>query len=410
MSLAARFQTALAGLEAPHARLGLAVSGGSDSMALLHLSVPWASATGIHLRVATVNHHLRPGSTSEARDVAQACAALGVPHEILDWTDRSQGNLQDAARQARKALLSDWAQRTKLDAVLTGHTLTDQAETVLMRLARGSGVDGLAGIAPESRDHHTRWVRPLLGIERGELRDWLQAVDVHWQDDPSNDDTRFDRVRARHMAAHLGDLGLTTPRLGALADHMRRARTVLDDAMATLAQKAVTQSAGDVLFDRCALENAAAETRARLLAHGMMWVSGNPYRPRFSALGSIAETLTDATLHGTILRRDGAMLRLSREPKAVANITSGIDDIWDGRWRLVGPSRPGLHIAALGPAGLDLCKKSQETKDLAHILAATPAVWNGDALLAAPLAGAANGWKAQLVPGRDDFHQSLPSH
>ena len=142
--------------------MGIAVSGGGDSVALMHMVAEWAR--GRRIMVATVDHGLRPESAAEARQVSRAARALGLPHATLLWQRGTEtGNLMANARDARLRLLSGWAQRNNLSAVALGHTADDQAETLLMRLARGSGIDGLASMA-EWRDRFgIRWLRPMLG-------------------------------------------------------------------------------------------------------------------------------------------------------------------------------------------------------------------------------------------------------
>ncbi|WP_114967069.1 tRNA lysidine(34) synthetase TilS, partial [Alkalilacustris brevis] len=178
--------------------LGVAVSGGGDSVALLLLVADWAAARGVRLRAVTVDHGLREGAAQEAEAVARLCAELGIGHDILRWQGwDGQGNLQDAARRARQGLIAGWARDHGLAAVALGHTRDDQAETVLMRLARGAGVDGLSGMAPLRLAVGLAWLRPLLDVGRAELRALLRARGVPWAEDPSNEDARFQRVRAR---------------------------------------------------------------------------------------------------------------------------------------------------------------------------------------------------------------------
>src|SRR5690606_22697748 len=163
------------------------------------LAAQWSRGHTVQLHCVTVNHGLRPDAAAEAAMVASASATLAIPHHTLHWTgwDR-QGNLQDAARRARSALIRDWAMAHDISLILLGHTADDQAETVLMRLARGSGVDGLAGMSVH-RGGTPAILRPLLGLHRQTLRDWLSAQGVTWADDPSNDDSRYDRIKARQM-------------------------------------------------------------------------------------------------------------------------------------------------------------------------------------------------------------------
>jgi len=186
---------AAAGIAAlPPGPLGVAISGGGDSTALLLL----LHAARRAVLAVTVDHGLRPESAAEAAAVGALCAARGIPHDTLVWAEGPEsGNLQARARQARRRLIADWARGRGIGDVALGHTLDDQAETVLLRLARGSGVDGLAAMAAVAEGDGVRWHRPLLGIGRGALRDWLRGEGVAWIDDPSNEDPRFDRVRVR---------------------------------------------------------------------------------------------------------------------------------------------------------------------------------------------------------------------
>ena len=180
-------------------KLGLAVSGGGDSLALLLLA--HAALRG-RVEAATVDHGLRPESAGEAAFVATCCRDLGVPHQVLRVTV-GKGNLQDRARAARYAALGEWCEERGLAALATAHQLDDQVETLLMRVNRGSGLSGLAAIrAVQSLpDVPVPLVRPLLGWRRAELA--CLVADMGWEavDDPSNHSDAFDRVRVRKALA-----------------------------------------------------------------------------------------------------------------------------------------------------------------------------------------------------------------
>jgi tRNA(Ile)-lysidine synthase len=180
-------------------RIGLAVSGGPDSVALLLLAD--AAFPGM-VEAATVDHGLRPESADEAMLVARHCADLGVPHAVLP-VQVAAGNLQDRARAARYAALGEWLEERGLEALLTAHQLDDQAETLLMRLNRGSGVRGLASIRGRTGipGHPAPLLRPLLGWRRAELAAVVERAGLEAAVDPSNDDERFDRVRIRQELA-----------------------------------------------------------------------------------------------------------------------------------------------------------------------------------------------------------------
>ena len=175
----------------------LAVSGGADSIAMLHLAASWAHDQGRsapRLSVATVDHGLRPGSAAEARAVATIAAQLGLAHSTLTWTGAKPARgIQAAARTARYRLLAGHERAHRIDAVAVAHTLDDQAETLLMRLARGSGVDGLAAMQLQASIEGVAVLRPLLGIARARLRATLRQQGATWIDDPTNARPEFER-------------------------------------------------------------------------------------------------------------------------------------------------------------------------------------------------------------------------
>lgn len=398
----------------PPARLGVAVSGGSDSLALLLLLAGWAGQGGPEILAVTVDHGLRPEAAAEAATVARRCAALGIAHTVLRWQGwDGRGNLPAEARAARYRLIAAWARDRGIGQVALGHTADDQAETVLMRLGRGSGVDGLSGMETRRDSQGIIWVRPLLGQTRQALRDWLLARGESWVDDPTNDDPTYDRVRTRRALQALAGLGIDREGLIATAERMWRARAVLDQAAADLAGRAARIGAGDVILDRAAFATAAEETRQRLFAHALNWVSGADYRPRFAALEAgleRAEAGKRVTLHGCLVMPRAATLRVTREPAAVAGTVAPAGALWDGRWRLEGPAATGAEIRALGEAGLVQCPDWRATRLPRPTLLASPALWRDGQLLAAPLAGKGNGWVAILTRKPEEFVLSLFVH
>lgn len=302
---------------------GLAVSGGGDSMAMLHLVAPWAVENGIPVSVATVDHGLRPEASAEAAFVAGECAALGLDHAVLRWTGwDGRGNLQAAARMARRRLLAEWANERGCDAVLLGHTRDDVAETVLLRLARGSGVDGLAWMANDWRDGGIRWLRVLTDVTREDLRGYLRRHSHAWVEDPSNADLRFDRVRARAMMDSLATLGLTRERLLRTAAHMAAAQRTLRLEARRVAAEMIRQDGSDLLLSRALLERrlGVEDTPGRLLTAALQWVGGREHRPRFDALlrvGTLLRAGRTATLAGCLIVSEGDWVRISREARTV---------------------------------------------------------------------------------------------
>lgn len=411
-ALAGLVRAGLAGREG--STIGIAVSGGGDSTALLLLLDDWRREGGPELAAVTVDHGLRPEAAAEAEGVAGLCARLGVPHEILRWRWDGRGNLADAARRGRRRLIAAWAAERGIGAVALGHTADDQAETLLMRLARGSGVDGLAAMAAMRRAEGIAWLRPLLAARRADLRRFLAGRGTGWAEDPTNADPAYDRVRARAALAALEPLGLTVEGLCATADRMGLAREVLERAAAALARQAVTADRGDVLIAQDALAAAPEETRLRLMAGMLMWVSGDAYRPRLEALRGLMGALAAGragTLSGCHVGVARGRIRVSREAKAVAAAVARPGELWDGRWLLRGPFGPGMEVRALGEAGLAACPGWRAAGLPRRSLVASPAVWAGERLVAAPLAGAGGGgWTAELGAGRDDPINSLVTH
>lgn len=377
------------------APVGLAVSGGGDSVALLHL----AAATGGQISVASVDHGLRSESPAECEMVADISAGYGFAHQTLRWTgwDR-RGNLQDQARQARYALLGAWAQANRIADVALGHTADDQAETMIMALARGAGVDGLAGMAATTSRDGLRYHRPLLHVTRAALRDELAARGHIWCDDPSNDDPSYARIRVRQAAGLLAQLGLTPQALGQVARNMATAAAALDGQTVDLARACLLHQKGDVLVT-LPLRTLSQEQARRLVLAAMGQVNRQLTAPRRDEQLRLLQGLLDgqgATLGGCLMTFEGPVLRLSREPKAVADLKAPTTALWDGRWRLSGPHAADLAVRALG-AGIDLCPDWRDSGLPRRSLQATPAVWRDDVLVSAPLAGLAAGWIAQIV-------------
>lgn len=388
--------------------LGVAVSGGSDSLALLTLLDDWRRAGGPALCAVTVNHGLRAEAAAEAAAVARHCAALGVAHTTLCWSGwDGRGNLPDRARRARYALMADWARAAGVGCIALGHTLDDQAETFLMRLARAAGVDGLAAMAPRFDRRGVGFARPALGLRREDLRAVLRARGIGWAEDPFNGDPAYERARARQALAAMAPLGLSAPALAAVAGNLADARAALDVQVAGAAAAIARVEGGDVVIDRAGLSALAPEIARRLLREALMWIGGGEYPPRGAALERALEAAragNGLTLRGCRLIARRASLRITREERAVAGHAVAPGELWDGRWRLCGPNIPGATVAALGEAGRRQCRGRGAGALPAASLPATPAVWHGAELVSAPLAGLENGWRAELVPRpRHDF-------
>jgi tRNA(Ile)-lysidine synthase len=274
-------------------KVGVAVSGGPDSLALLLLA---AAAYPGQVEVATVDHRLRRESRDEAGLVASACRSLGIPHTILtlDWPDPPGGNIQARAREGRYHVLSNWALDRRIPFLATGHHLDDQAETILLRIARGSGVSGLAGTRPKKllafrprldqnvADDMVHVVRPLLGWSRDELASLLAGTDLKPIDDPSNSDERFDRTRVRALLARNSDL--SPRRLAETASHLAEAEEALKWAALQLAgERLEYRQDGSVTL---LVTDLPRELQRRLLLNGFSYFAASdpPAGPKLSRL------------------------------------------------------------------------------------------------------------------------------
>ncbi|PPB80612.1 tRNA(Ile)-lysidine synthase [Albidovulum inexpectatum] len=393
-------------------RLGIAVSGGGDSLALLLAAVDWARERGAELRAVTVDHALRPESRHEAEQVARICAGLDVAHDLLTWNHGAiRGNLQQAAREARYALIAGWARANGVQAVALGHTATDQAETLLMGLSRAAGIDGLSGMRPAWEEAGVLWLRPFLTVTRQDLRAFLRQRGQDWVDDPSNEDARFARVRARQILNALQPLGISEASLARVAENLARAREVVVRTTARAAADILTERAGALFFHRRALIELPSEVTRRILSSALMWLSGASYPPRAAEIERLTVAIADggaATLAGCrvapMAPNDIGDMLVARELRVLSGqvqaLEPGWEGAWDRRWRLKAPDGAdvsGLRVRAVGPEGLRQCPEWRDTGLPRAALIVTPAVWRKEHLVAAPVAGRPAGWTAEIV-------------
>lgn len=338
--------SAIEGLSA----VGLAVSGGPDSTALMHLYARWqANATAPRAMVITIDHGLRPDSAGEAKAVAAAAGRLGFPCEVLRWQGPKPATaIQEAARDERRRLLSEAAKAHGLAAVLTAHTEDDQAETLLMRLARGSGLDGLAGIPERSVFDGVDFLRPLLGIPKARLVATLEAGGIAYVSDPSNSHPRFERSRLRSAAPALEALGLTANSLALSARRLSRARRALEALTDRFASEAVELSElGAATLDLNRFAAMPEEIAVRLAQRLVAAIGGEDAPARLAKIEELASWLARAegggrTLGRTAIRvasgplgRRAIFLReTGRTLPAMRRLMPGDCLDWDGRFRI----------------------------------------------------------------------------
>lgn len=301
-------------------RVILAVSGGADSTALLLLARQWQAGLphGPQLVAATVDHGLRPGSRAEAAAAGALARRLGVAHELLAWSGaKPSTGIEAAARHARYRLLAELARQVDAAAIATAHTLDDQAETVLMRLAAGSGPAGLAGMRPHEVRHGVVVLRPFLGVRKRRLIATLARDGVGWAEDPMNADPQFARPRLRAAAAALAREGLTPERVARLAERLARYERVVE-AAARAARETLIDPRHPGRFDGRALIAAPEELVLRLFAAEI--AAGGPgcaaQRPlRLQRLEALWRDLHGAIAAGRTARRTlaGAIFAVERD-------------------------------------------------------------------------------------------------
>ena len=211
--------------------LVLAVSGGPDSLALMWLAARWRRALtrGPRLIAVTVDHGLRPEAAREARDVKRLARTLDLPHRTMRWNGaKPKTGLPAAARTARYRLLVQAARANGATHILTAHTRDDQAETLLMRMLRGSGIAGLAAMARETEREGLMLARPLLDISKSQLVATLGKAKIAFADDPTNRDQSFTRPRLRALMPALAEEGGDSRNLARLATRLARANAAIE--------------------------------------------------------------------------------------------------------------------------------------------------------------------------------------
>ncbi len=308
--------------------LVLAVSGGPDSTALLWLAARWRAArkSGPDLLAVTVDHGLRKEAAAEARAVKALSLKLGVAHRTLRWTgDKPTAGLPQAARDARYRLLAGAAAKARASTLLTAHTLDDQAETVLLRLLRGSGPAGLQAMAAASPCPGAPSLvlaRPLLDVPKARLIATLQKAGIGFASDPTNLDPHYTRPRLRALMPQLEREGLSAGRLALLARRLRRVETALNAAIAEARTRLVRGTWGEgstIVLDRTAFEALPDEIAIRLLGQAIAQV-GSEGLVELGKLESLHAALGTArgafrrSLAGALVTRAAAELLIEKAP------------------------------------------------------------------------------------------------
>lgn len=348
----------------------VALSGGGDSVALLHLLCEQLGPA--RLRAAVVDHKLREGSAADAQYAADIAAKLGVDTRVLELTWPEAANrAHETARRLRYAALCDEARRVGARVIVTGHTRDDQAETVILRASRGSGMRGLAGMrafapAPLWPEGRELWLaRPLLGARRSELRAYLRAARAEWIEDPANENPIYARVRARAALADLDGEGLDPMRFAALAERLQPYAQSVDAGAVALIAAAARFEADEIVVDR-GRWSGAEMVRQRALDALIMAASGGERGAAPAQLESLSAALAQpdfagATLAGAWLEARAGGVVIRRDPGALSGraggaapiaplaLRPGCETVWDGRVALT-LQEPGWSVVCDGRA------------------------------------------------------------
>lgn len=306
-------------IHAPGTPMAVACSGGSDSMALALLARHHCR----HITALTVDHGLRSESAEEAITVGKWLAAHDIPHAILPWEgSKPSVNLQEAARNARYRLMIQHCQYHAIPCLLVAHTLEDQAETFLLRLARGSGVDGLSAMAEVTMRQGITIIRPLLDIRKASLTGYLERCNQDYIRDPSNDNLKYDRVRIRQMLPELAHIGLSVERLAKTAAVMQRASTHLKTETESFMQHHCQLFAEGYAILQALPQS--PEIALRLLGRIIRIIGGHPIPLRLGKLERLYAVLqgnfTVVTLGGCVFKNIAKGILVMRELKAIEGV------------------------------------------------------------------------------------------
>jgi tRNA(Ile)-lysidine synthase len=325
----------------PSVKIGVAVSGGADSMLLCFLTHSYCLKYGIPFEAIIIDHKLRLESTKEVRITEQFLVKNGILAKVITWEGtKPQANIQAKAREARYRLLAQYCNSNAFTHLLTGHHMNDQAETIFMRIIRGSGVDGINGISPVSEIYGIKLIRPLLQFSRSQIITCMNQIQWPYVDDPSNKNTKFKRVLVRSLLAH-HDFEKLSDRLILLGENASRVSDYLHKQTAFFIEGSCKLSNfGTACLDYGKFTAEHIEIALRALVKILMLVGGNTYPPRLKTLKLLYQKLLDASVNkltagGCIISLKKNKILFVREYDAIPKHTLVVANqptIWDNRF------------------------------------------------------------------------------
>ena len=296
-------------------KLAIAVSGGSDSLALCFLLDEWAKLKELEVTCLTIDHGLRSESAQEALLVGRILAQHNIKHVIIPWEgEKPKANLQEKARLARYELLAHYCLTHNISILATGHQSNDQAENFIIRAEHGSGVYGLAGIPEVSSFNQIKLIRPLLEFSREELQDFLKDRNIEWIEDPSNQNEKFARVRARKLLAKHPQW---IPKLVDLTKKMAKARECIEYMVDKSSAELVQYFPDHALIEENGFKQLPQEIRFRLLAQVLQNIGGNEKQARGERIENLLEKIAQgfkaSTLAGCLIKSRKNQLIITKE-------------------------------------------------------------------------------------------------
>ncbi len=397
---AENMQQFVAGADVP-VKIAVAVSGGGDSMALALLMNEWVKERGGELVALTVDHNLRPESSAEAIGVGKKFEALGIPHKILTWEgDKPDTHIQELAREARYNLLIEECKQQGYKFLAIAHNLEDQAETFWMRLAHGSGLDGLAAMSNMREIDGVKIIRPVMNCSRESLRLACSDRGIKWIEDPSNKNKKYLRVKLREFEEVLAKEGMTTERIVKSIKKLDDAKQALQEITSSFMNDCVkVYPVGYAALKISMWKNYPVDIQRRILSELLNIIYPQTYKLGFDKLeltrqALLQENFAGKTVHGCelMLKKSGDVLFLREESKAEPASLLTEDFIWDKRFLISGCTDESLSINVLGNDGVAQLKACNWKDDAFSELQFKvkrlfPSIWLDDQLLAIPHIG-----------------------
>lgn len=323
-----------------HDRIALAVSGGRDSMALMYLVYRWKAhlALNIEIEVLTVNHNLRKAAEDECGFVQKIAKNYGFKHKVLIWEhEHVETSIQEKARKARYQLMLDYVREENIDTILTAHTSDDNIETFIMRLAKGSGLNGLKSINEIRHEDRIQIQRPLLSLSRSLTTEILRSTGNEWVDDPTNDDERFERVKIRNNISLLSSFNISSDNLTKTIQRLARAHESISFFTNLVSEELVELSElghANVNFDK--LRYYPKEIILRVFAKALTDVNGgNVSLSSLEAVfAELIKTERSKTLNGCQIIPQKNKYVIVRENRGISPVEIKINEriSWDGRF------------------------------------------------------------------------------